>query len=73
MSKALIAALLAAAASLAGCTGWFGDFDYSQRRAINSDIAATHEIGPTSLYPGENFTSRSEPLGRYPWQIDERN
>lgn len=65
-------AVTLAGLSLTGCAGGFDDFG-SQRRGINSDIAATHEIGPSSLYPGGNFSGGLEPKGTYPWQIDERH
>jgi hypothetical protein len=66
----LLAAPLALLA-LASCADGAGSPSYSQSRAINSDIAASHEMnGPSALYPGASFTGEREPIGVYPWQID---
>lgn len=62
-----------AAPSLTGCGGGATDMDYTSARGTNSDIAAIYEHGPTSLYPGMNFTIGSEPLGTYPWQLNENH
>jgi hypothetical protein len=65
---------LAASLALAACSGGARDMEYTQARGINADIAASHEQeGPTALYPGASFTNHREPLGVYPWQLDENH
>jgi hypothetical protein len=61
-------AALAAMTVLAGCAQ---DIDYPPDRGISADIDASRYSGASSLYPG--MSERSEPLGVFPWQIDERH
>ena len=75
MTRILLSAvaLISIGLATAACEGGRSDYAYSQRRGVNSDIAVTHQIGPTSLYPGHNFTDYSEPKGTYPWRVDEHH
>jgi hypothetical protein len=66
MSRSM--ALLAAMVALAGCAR---DLDVPRDRAISTDIDASRYRGASSLYPGMN--ERSEPLGVFPWQFDDRH
>jgi hypothetical protein len=54
-----------------GCTRGARDVDYSRERAISSDIGATLNRGSTAVQPG--VTSRSEPIGAIPWEINQRH
>lgn len=64
-----------ALALLAGCTGGAREVDYPPERGISADIAATHDLGASSLYPGMDMSAGSvgEPLGVVPWQLGERH
>ena len=61
-------AALALLAVLAGCAR---DIDYPPDRGISADIDASRYRGASSLYPG--MSERSEPLGVFPWQLDDRH
>lgn len=66
--------VLTALLALAACGGGARDMEYTQARGIDADIAASHEQdGPTALYPGASFTNHREPIGVYPWQLDEKH
>jgi hypothetical protein len=62
---------IAALAVLAVFGGCARDIDYPPDRGISADIDASRYSGASSLYPG--MSERSEPLGVFPWQIDERH
>jgi hypothetical protein len=55
-----------AIAVLVGCTA--GRAPDSEERAIADDVAATHDHGPTSLFPG--MDGRDEPSAAFPWNTN---
>lgn len=71
MSKAsspvIVAVMLVA---IAGCGG-ARDVDYRPSRGISADIDATYQTGATTLMRGR--TTRTEPYGSFPWQLDQRH
>jgi len=75
MNRILLAAavLAALAPGLIACANDEGasSVEYSRSREISSDIASTHETGPTSLHPGANFSQEEEPNGAFSWQTGE--
>ena len=63
--------MMISCAALASCDGGARDMDDTYSRGINSDIAAVRGHGPTALDPGDTFATDCEPLGVFPWQINE--
>jgi hypothetical protein len=58
------------AAVLSQLCGCASNVDVSPSRAISQDINATHQLGPTSLRPGQSKTEGTiEPP---PWRLEER-
>jgi hypothetical protein len=70
--RAIGAAGMSVPVVLALATSSCSGVDYSRDRAIDADIAASLDRGPSSLYPGWNSAQplNSEPLGAVPWMID---
>jgi hypothetical protein len=69
--SALIPLALTVGLGLAGCGG-ARDVQYTQARAIDTDVAAVHEErGPTAIDPGESFTRDREPPAIHTWQDSE--
>lgn len=59
------------AVGLIGCSGGASDVEYTRQRAIEQDITATHNVGPTSSQPGMQVNvGSSEPIGVQPWLLD---
>jgi len=61
----------AAALALAGCadTAPASTPGYTQSRAIDQDIAATHVVGPTTTSP--SFTQKDPAPALTPWRNEE--
>jgi hypothetical protein len=58
------------AAALTVLWGCASNVDVSPSRAISQDVNATHQLGPTSLRPGQSKTEGTiEPP---PWRLEER-
>ncbi|HEV2549782.1 MAG TPA: hypothetical protein VGU20_20880 [Stellaceae bacterium] len=66
-----LAILAATTLFLVGSCDGAREVDYRPSRGISADIAATHEMGATSLRRG--MTTEEEPLGAMPWQLGERH
>jgi hypothetical protein len=71
VSSVSLAILAATTLMLAGGCDGAREVDYRPSRGISADIAATHEMGATSLRRG--MTTEEEPLGAMPWQLGERH
>ena len=69
-SAALIGLLAPALLACADNDG-ASSVEYTRSREISTDIASTHETGPTSLHPGANFSQHEEPNGAFSWQTGE--
>lgn len=71
MPKPVSILALALLTGLALCGGGARDVDCPPERGVSADISASHFNGPTSAYPG--MLQREEPLGVFPWNLDERH
>ena len=71
ISRRLLAMLAATTLILVGGCDGAREVDYRPSRGISADIAATHEMGATSLRRG--MTTEEEPLGAMPWQLGQRH
>ena len=60
-----------AALALLGCGDHLPAPAYTQSRAINQDIEATHVVGPTTTSPG--FTQKIPNPALTPWRAEETN
>ncbi len=68
LDRFALAAFLAVLA-LGGCDTGARQVDYSQQRAISSDISNSLDRGPTAGKPG--MMGIQEPLGAMPWEINQ--
>jgi hypothetical protein len=69
MKRTAVIALGVAALSLPACSDHVPEPAYTQSRAINQDIEATHVVGPTTSSPG--FTQKIPSPALTPWRAEE--
>jgi predicted small lipoprotein YifL len=71
MSNASLAMILAAMLMPLAACGGARSVDYTPSRGISADIDASRETGAGLEQRG--MTTRTEPYGALPWQLDERH
>jgi hypothetical protein len=71
MKRTAVIALGVASLSLPACSDHVPEPAYTQSRAINQDIEATHVVGPTTSSPG--FTQKIPSPALTPWRAEETN
>ena len=71
MKRTAVLLLGSATLSLLGCNDQVPAPAYTQSRAINQDIEATHVVGPTTTSPG--FTQKVPSPALTPWRAEETN
>jgi hypothetical protein len=69
MKRIIAIALGAAALAMAGCADRVPPPAYTQSRAIDQDIDATHVVGPTATSPA--FTQKDTAPTLTPWRNEE--